>query len=110
MYILNREVGYNCEDKQICINWQHIVHYYFFWCHDVKLLQNKRQYSGVITAVKDGFVSTLGVVQVSEDFSKIFIQLDEMNEKYDLKQGYTAGPAKSRDEANRIAADILQEE
>lgn len=44
----------------------------------------------------------------SSSLDKIWIQLDEINERYKLKEGYIAGPASNKIEAVDIARTIIE--
>ena len=79
--------------------------------YNVKLTENGNRYAGSIFA-KDSNENTItiGLVDISHDLDKIWIQLDDINERYSLSEGYghVVGPASTAIEANEIARMIIE--
>jgi|GEM_PF-5296357 len=75
--------------------------------YNVKLTEEGKLYAGSIIA-KDSNNNTIniGSVDVSHDLDKIWLQLDNINERYSLSEGYIAGPANSASEAKGISRMI----
>ncbi|ULO06536.1 hypothetical protein H1230_26610 [Paenibacillus sp. 19GGS1-52] len=74
--------------------------------YKIKLEGGKTPYSGLITA-HDATKATrsIGIVTVSFNFDKIWMELDDINRRYKLQEGdgYISSPAKNREEAILIS-------
>lgn len=70
--------------------------------YKIKLAGGKTPYCGLITA-RDATEATrsIGIVTVSLNFDKIWMELDDINRRYKLQEGdgYISSPAKNREEA-----------
>lgn len=77
--------------------------------YNIKLTEEDNHYAGYIIA-KDSNknTKTIGSVDVSHDFDKIWIRLDDMNERYALTEGYIAGPASTAIQAKGIVIMISE--
>ncbi|MCR8656235.1 hypothetical protein [Paenibacillus endoradicis] len=77
--------------------------------YNVKLTEEGNLFEGFII-VKDSNKNTIiiGTVNVSPKLDKIWIQLDDVNERYSLTEGYIAGPASNVSKAKQIASMIFE--
>ena len=57
---------------------------------------------------KDRVHSTIGSIRTSLQFDKIWMNLNDINEKYSITDGYISGPASNIKEANDIAGRIME--
>lgn len=78
--------------------------------HNIKLYQEDNNYFGILTSIESEFknIETIGSVLISNNFDRAWIQLDEINLKYDIVEGYISGPANTIDEAKNIPSIILE--
>lgn len=78
--------------------------------HQIKLYQEDSNYFGSLTSIESEFrnIESIGSVLVSKNFDRAWIQLDEINLKYNLVEAYISGPANAIDEAKRIPISILE--
>jgi hypothetical protein len=77
--------------------------------YEINLKELDKKYFGLLTSKDNyGFLNSIGSVMTSSNFDKVWIQLDEINEKYDITEGYISGPASTIEEANNIASRILE--
>lgn len=77
--------------------------------YDINLKSDGQKYFGALLTEDSDFLrlETIGSVMTSTNFDKIWIQLDDMNDKYYLTEGYISGPATNSKEANDIARTIM---
>lgn len=78
--------------------------------YEVKLKKDNHYYFEVLFAENPDYLvlNSLGSIMLSNDFKMIWIQLDDINEKYNLNEGYVSGPATNMEEGNRIAKSIME--
>ncbi|WP_159888700.1 hypothetical protein [Paenibacillus puerhi] len=78
--------------------------------YDIKLLHGDNSYFGLFTSEERylGILKTTGSILISNNLDKTWIQLDEINSKYNLNDGYVSGPAKNIEEANSIARSFVE--
>jgi len=78
--------------------------------HEIKLVNEDNRFFGILTSDSDfGTINTIGSIMISNGFNKTWIQLDEINTRYDLVEGYVSGPANSINEANEIANSFFED-
>lgn len=76
--------------------------------YKITLYENDWQYLGmIITFDKEKSIQTIGSVVLSHELDKVWIKLDDMNQRYQLKDGYISGPANNLEEAQQIAWEVL---
>ncbi len=76
--------------------------------YKITLHENDRQYLGMITAFdSEKSIRTIGSVTLSRNFDKVWIKLEEMNQRYQLQDGYISGPANNLEEAQQIAREVM---
>ena len=76
---------------------------------EIILKEFEGRYFGLITNENNnGYLNTIGSINVSRSLDKVWIQLNEINERYNLLEGYISGPANNRIEAIEIARKILK--
>lgn len=79
--------------------------------YEIKLNENGNQYFGVITTLdKMANVHTRGTVITSKKFDEVWVNLNDINQRYQLEVGYISGPAKNLEEANQIAREVIAED
>ncbi|MDF2661134.1 MAG: hypothetical protein K0Q94_3925 [Paenibacillus sp.] len=77
--------------------------------YDIRLEWNGRYYFGAIVALDaSGLLHTSCSVMSSDRFEKVWLQLNEINQRYSLT-GYVSGPAGNLKEGNEVARQILGE-
>lgn len=78
--------------------------------HKLKLQDINKTYHGLITAIDfdAGVTKSIGSVMVSRKFDKAWIQLNEINSRYDIVEGYVSGPARTMEEADDLARSLLE--
>lgn len=79
--------------------------------YDIELKEQGSGYLGILFLVDDYKVTvTIGSVNTSRKFDKVWLQLDDINERYGFSEaeGYVAGPASTKEEANEVAKRILE--
>lgn len=76
--------------------------------YNVKLTKGRKSYEDIITTW-DSNKNTIiiGYVEVSHELDKVWIQLDDINERYSLSEGHVAGPASASIEAKQISSKIV---
>lgn len=79
--------------------------------YEIKLTEQGSGFFGILTTL-DNYkaIETIGSVMTSGDFDNVWIQLDDINERYGFSEaeGYVAGPADTKEEANEIAKNITK--
>ncbi|WP_018750872.1 hypothetical protein [Paenibacillus sanguinis] len=78
--------------------------------YEIKLKREDNRYFEILTKKNNEFhvINTIGSIITSTDFDRVWLQLDDINEKYNLVEGYVSGPAKNIEEANDIARSIIE--
>lgn len=77
--------------------------------YDIRLEWNGRYYFGTIADFDAaGLLHTSGSVMGSDRFEKVWLQLNEINQRYNIT-GYVSGPAGNLKEGNEVARHILGE-
>lgn len=78
------------------------------FAYAIHLIEIDNYYLGLITKMDEvSRTHTIGTVMTSKNIDKVWIKLDELNEKYDLQEGYISGPAKNMEEAIQIAREVI---
>lgn len=76
--------------------------------YKITLQENDQQYLGIITTLdRSKSTRTIGIVLVSRELDKVWIKLEDMNQRYQLKEGYISGPANNLEEAQQIAREVM---
>ncbi|OEF99162.1 hypothetical protein BHF71_10025 [Vulcanibacillus modesticaldus] len=76
--------------------------------HDLYMEEERnKSYFGVITSVNGGYTKTIGTVFISSDFNSIWGNFEKIDKRYNISS-YIAGPAKNKEEGNKIAQEIMQ--
>ncbi|CAM4481641.1 hypothetical protein [Paenibacillus tarimensis] len=77
--------------------------------YDVKLSESGSGFFGTIV-FSDSYIDiqTKGTVYASKELDRIWIWLDELDKRYDMENGYIAGPASTQAEANDIARSLIE--
>ncbi|KUP24683.1 hypothetical protein [Paenibacillus sp. DMB5] len=78
--------------------------------YEVTLRERGGYYLGVMSEVTGGgSKQTTGIVTASLALDKIWVMLNDVNERYDLKdqEGFIAGPAHTLEEAKQVAKEII---
>jgi len=80
--------------------------------YEVKLEKMDRtKYFSILTRNEPkGHLTTIGSVMTSKNFDKVWLQLDDINEKYNIIEGYIGGPAGNKYEGNDVASKIIKGE
>ena len=78
--------------------------------YEIKLKREDNRYFEILTNINHEHHSTIsrGSIMVSTDFHRVWLQLDDINEKYNLVDGYVSGPAKNIEEAKVVARSIVE--
>ncbi|MNP25435.1 hypothetical protein D3C76_1182430 [compost metagenome] len=77
--------------------------------YELKLKEEGNYYSQTLTVQgKDRVHSTMGSIRISLQFDKLWIQLNDINEKYSITEGYISGPARNMEEAKDIARRLAE--
>lgn len=79
--------------------------------YDIELKEQGNGFLGILVSKDDYKVTvTIGSVSTSRKFDKVWLQLDDINERYGFfeAEGYVAGPASTKEEANEVAKRILE--
>lgn len=76
--------------------------------YDIKLKKEDHKYFEILTKLENGTLNTIGSVMISTDYHRIWLQLDEINVKYNLVDGYISGPAENMEEAEAVARSIVE--
>ena len=75
--------------------------------HNIKMKKQNGKFMGVLTSINsNGNTLTIGSIQTSSDLSMIWLNLKELDDKYNLKL-YVSAPANNMQEGNNIAEKIL---
>lgn len=75
--------------------------------YEIRLEWSERYYFGTIADFDAaGLLHTSGSVMSSDRFEKVWIQLNDINQRYNLT-GYVSGPADNLMEGNEVAKQIL---
>jgi len=77
--------------------------------YEIKLEREDNKYFEILTKIDNEYhvINSIGSIMTSTGFDKIWLQLDDINEKYNLIEGYVSGPAKNMEEANDVARSII---
>ncbi|ASA19431.1 hypothetical protein [Paenibacillus donghaensis] len=78
--------------------------------YKVTLEKQDDHYFGAIILIALGeqaSTHTIGTVMLSEELDKAWLKLDEVNDKYQLVEGYISGPASSREAALQVAREVM---
>ncbi|CAM4441473.1 hypothetical protein [Paenibacillus typhae] len=78
--------------------------------YDVTLRESGGHYLGVISELTgDSGIQTTGLVTASLELDKIWVTLNDVNERYGFKEqeGNIAGPARTLEEAKQVAKEII---
>ncbi|MCK8489978.1 hypothetical protein M0651_22660 [Paenibacillus sp. MBLB2552] len=78
--------------------------------YHIKLRREDNKYFELLTKIddEDHVIKSIGSIMTSIEFDKVWLQLDDINEKYNLIEGYVSGPAKNMEEGNGIATSIIE--
>ncbi|CAM4480242.1 hypothetical protein U9M73_12910 [Paenibacillus phoenicis] len=77
--------------------------------YDIKLKREGNKYFETLTKNNEFHVlNSIGSIMTSADFNKVWLQLNDINERYHLTEGYVSGPAGNKNEANQVARNILE--
>lgn len=75
---------------------------------NIKMKEHSNKFVGLFsTTDKEGYTRTLGSIQTSSDLSLIWLNLEEIDERY-KSTCYVSGPANNKAEGNKIAENILK--
>lgn len=76
--------------------------------YKVTLKQESNTYSGFLYEWDSNKnIRSIGSIMATKELDKIWLQLDEINERYSLTEGYIAGPAHTIKEAKEVASLTL---
>lgn len=76
--------------------------------YKITLTENEQQYWGLITTFGENrSIRTIGIVMVSRKIDKVWIKLEDINQRYQLQDGYISGPANNLKEAQQIALEVM---
>ncbi|RIX53680.1 hypothetical protein D3P08_09675 [Paenibacillus nanensis] len=77
--------------------------------YEIKLYDEGGNFQGSITTLNSNNVTeTIGSVMTSRHFDNVWVQLDNINERYNLSDGYITGPATTKEEANQVALKMQE--
>ncbi|PZD97332.1 hypothetical protein DNH61_02990 [Paenibacillus sambharensis] len=77
--------------------------------YDVKLSESGSGFFGTIVSFNsDKSIQTKGTVYASKELDRVWIWLDELDKRYNMENGYIAGPASTQAEANEIARSLIE--
>lgn len=78
--------------------------------YGIKISEEDNKFFGLLTSIDSDYkvLNSIGSVMISNKFEKAWIQLDEISERYNIIEGYIAGPAETIEEANDIARKVLE--
>lgn len=76
--------------------------------YDLKLEREDDTYMEILPKreQKSAVFETGGSIMLSTDFGQAWLQLDDINKRYNLKDGYLSGPASTLKEATDIAGSF----
>lgn len=76
--------------------------------YDVTLKEDDQQYWGIITTFDENKSNrTIGSIVFSRKLDKVWIKLDDINQRYQLQDGYISGPANNLEDAQQIAREVM---
>ncbi len=78
--------------------------------YEINLKRDEDRLFQILTKIEDGNqrLQSVGSVMASINLERIWLQLDDINVRYELNEGYISGPAKDREEANIVARSIAE--
>lgn len=76
--------------------------------YEVTLKETDQQYLGLITTFDENkSLRTIGSIVFSRKLDKVWIKLEDINQRYQLQDGYISGPANNLEEAQQIAREVM---
>lgn len=77
--------------------------------YEIKLYDDGGSFQGSLSTLNENKVTeTIGSVMTSSLFDNVWVQLNDINERYKFSDGYISGPATTKEEANKVALKIQQ--
>jgi len=78
--------------------------------YEIKLREEDKNYFELLTAKGKNYIElkSIGTIMTSVEFDEIWVNLDDINEKYNITERYISGPVKNMKEANDIASRIVE--
>lgn len=76
--------------------------------YEIKLKRDGNKYFEILTKIDNESLISIGSIMTSINLDKVWLQLNDINDRYNLIDGYVSGPAKNTEEANNVARSIIE--